>query len=98
MENQDVKSESVEFDHALDNLGFDECQKIHLYRLIAGIFCLTKIEFEAKVDGEGCFITASSNTSLQHAAKYLSLEKHELITVLTSKTIRPSGENQDAIT
>lgn len=83
-----------DFDEAIDRLGLDEYRKFQIYRILAGIYALGKIEFQAADSGEGCILTQSSEKSIAFAAKLLSIDHAHLLMVLTTRKI---GENQNVI-
>lgn len=88
----------LEFDSALDQLSFERQQKNGLYRLIGGVYCLINIKFEnAQDSNEQCCISEESKCILEHASTLLSLNQGCLILTLTTRKIKPRGENQSEI-
>lgn len=86
-----------DFDEAMDRLGFDESCKFQIYRILAGIFALGKMEFQAADSGEGCILTQCSEKSIAFATKLLSIDHANLLMVLTTRKIQAKGENQNVI-
>lgn len=73
-----------EFDKALDSFGFQEVEKLQLYQLLTGIYCVTKIQF-ATTDDKCSVIT---NDAFYQAAKYLSIEEGKLLAALTTRAMQ----------
>lgn len=73
-----------EFDEALNKFGFQPGVKSQLFQLLAGIYCVTKIEIETREDE--CYVL--SNDVFHLAAEYLSIEEDELKAALTTRSLQ----------
>lgn len=78
-------------------LGFDAEAKIRIYQIIAGMFALNSVSFETNEMTSTTTVSQSSETVLHLAAHLLSLDKDELTNILTTRSILPKGQNQNAI-
>lgn len=71
-------------DRCLDRI-LVQPQKYQLYQFIAGIYCLSKLEF---ISSEfGCDIDPSSQNILKLAAHLLQVQEVELVSALLNRTI-----------
>lgn len=82
-------------DKSLDQL-LTQSNKYDLYQLVAGIYCLKKIQFENN-DTEGCSISQASQHAVKVASQLLSLDQMELEDALTNRTFQPAEANLDKI-
>lgn len=64
-------------------------KKYGVYQFIGGIICLSKITFHMNVDGK----SEPSLHAINEAARLFSIDKEELLDVLTTRTITVPGEN-----
>lgn len=87
-----------DFDRALNQLNFESYQRNGLYRLIGGIYCLVNIKFVSAQDSnEQCYISEESKSIMELASILLSLDQGCLVHTLTTRKIKPRGENQTEI-
>lgn len=94
----DIVAEFERFDEALSQFNIIPEQRIILYRIIAGILHLSKVDFED--NDPTCSISKSSDESVQIASQLLSIDSNDLVQNLTTKQLKISnraGEVADEI-
>lgn len=82
-----------EIDKAFDHL-FTQAKKYEIYRLIAGLFCLSKITFQDDCN-ERCMI--SSEHPLELTAQLLLFDRAKLSSALTVRTMKVSRDDGERI-